>query len=106
MNAHGQVKRSAASRESGARSILLVCHFYPPSAGAGVQRPLLMAKYLRRLGHSVTILTTRAFGQQRDDRKQHVERSSTSSLCARACRGKRARRRSWKRTLTRTAHTL
>ena len=75
MNANGRVQDSTGSRVSGARSILLVCHFYPPSAGAGVQRPLLMAKYLRRLGHSVTILTTRAFGQQRDDKKQQVERS-------------------------------
>ena len=58
-----------------ARSILLVCHFYPPSEGGGVQRPLSMAKYLRRMGHRVTILTTRAFGTLPNDSRQEVERS-------------------------------
>jgi glycosyltransferase involved in cell wall biosynthesis len=72
---------------TGARSILLVCHFYPPSAGAGVQRPLLMAKYLRRLGHSVTILTTSAFGEEPDDGEQQVERSFDLQLVRARLRG-------------------
>jgi glycosyltransferase involved in cell wall biosynthesis len=57
------------------RSILLVCHYYPPSAGAAVQRPLSMAKYLRRMGHRVTVLTTGAFGALGDDAHEHVVRT-------------------------------
>lgn len=57
------------------RSVLLVCHFYPPSAGAGVLRPLAMAKYLRRLGHRVTVLTTAAFGRLPDDEARGVART-------------------------------
>jgi glycosyltransferase involved in cell wall biosynthesis len=57
------------------RSILLVCHYYPPSSGAAVQRPLSMAKYLRRMGHRVTVLTTGAFGIQADDAQQGVIRT-------------------------------
>lgn len=44
------------------RSILLVSYFFPPTRDTGAQRPAAMAKYLARLGHRVTVLTTRAFG--------------------------------------------
>ena len=44
------------------RSILLVSYFYPPSTDTGGQRPAAMAKWLRRLGHRVTVLTTSAYG--------------------------------------------
>jgi len=44
------------------RSILLVSYFYPPSTDTGAQRPAAMAKWLRRLGHRVTVLTTSAYG--------------------------------------------
>ena len=57
------------------RRILLACHFYPPSQGAGVQRPLSMARYLRRMGHELTILTTGAFGALPDDAAENVVRS-------------------------------
>jgi len=46
-----------------ARRILLVTYFYPPSRDTGVLRPAAMAKYLRRLGHDVTVLTTSAYGE-------------------------------------------
>lgn len=45
------------------RSILLVAYFYPPSRDTGARRPAAMAKYLARLGHRVTVLTTKAFGE-------------------------------------------
>jgi glycosyltransferase involved in cell wall biosynthesis len=48
------------------RSILFVAYFYPPCADAGAHRPAAMVKYLRRLGHRVTVLTTAAYGD-RDD---------------------------------------
>lgn len=44
------------------RRILLVAYFYPPCRDTGVLRPAAMAKWLRRLGHEVTVLTTSAYG--------------------------------------------
>jgi glycosyltransferase involved in cell wall biosynthesis len=44
------------------RSILLVAYFYPPCPDTGTHRAAAMAKYLRRLGHRVTVLTTSAYG--------------------------------------------
>jgi hypothetical protein len=44
------------------RSILLISYFFPPTRDTGAQRPAAMAKYLARLGHRVTVLTTKAFG--------------------------------------------
>ena len=48
---------------SRARSLLLVSYFYPPTRDTGAQRPAAMAKWLQRLGWSVTVLTTSAFGE-------------------------------------------
>jgi glycosyltransferase involved in cell wall biosynthesis len=42
--------------------ILLVAYFYPPCTDTGAERPRAMAKYLRQLGHDVTVLTTAAYG--------------------------------------------
>jgi glycosyltransferase involved in cell wall biosynthesis len=47
------------------RSLLLVSYFYPPTRDTGAQRPAAMAKWLARLGWDVTVLTTRAFGEER-----------------------------------------
>jgi glycosyltransferase involved in cell wall biosynthesis len=46
------------------RSILLITHFYPPSEMVAARRPAGFAKYLERLGHRVTILTSRAWGAE------------------------------------------
>lgn len=70
------------------RRVLLACHYYPPSAGAAVQRPLSMAKHLRRLGHEVTILTSRAFGALPDDHEQQVVRSYDLQLLQARLRGR------------------
>jgi glycosyltransferase involved in cell wall biosynthesis len=43
------------------RSILLVSYFFPPTRDTGARRPAALAKYLARLGHRVTVLTTTAF---------------------------------------------
>ena len=37
-------------------NILLVCYYFPPLGGAGVQRPAKFAKYLSRFGHRVTVI--------------------------------------------------
>ena len=43
--------------------VLLVNYFFPPMTGGGVPRPVKMAKYLRRLGWTVTVLTVQALGR-------------------------------------------
>ena len=40
------------------RRVLLIAYNFPPVGGAGVQRPAKWAKYLRRCGWEVTVLTT------------------------------------------------
>jgi glycosyltransferase involved in cell wall biosynthesis len=49
-----------------ARSILLTSYFFPPTRDTGAQRPAALAKYLTRLGHRVTVLSTTAFGRERE----------------------------------------
>jgi glycosyltransferase involved in cell wall biosynthesis len=57
-------------------SILLVAYFYPPCRDTGVLRPAAMAKWLRRLGHEVTVLTTSAYGASEADAAEDVIRTS------------------------------
>lgn len=40
-----------------ARRLLVVTYYYPPQPGSGSNRWAALAKYLRRLGHDVTVLT-------------------------------------------------
>ena len=49
------------------RAILLVAYFYPPCRDTGALRPASMAKWLRRLGHRVVVLTTSAYGTGEDE---------------------------------------
>jgi glycosyltransferase involved in cell wall biosynthesis len=58
------------------RRILLVAYFYPPCRDTGVLRPAAMAKWLRRLGHDVVVLTTSAYGSLDSDRADRVERTA------------------------------
>jgi glycosyltransferase involved in cell wall biosynthesis len=58
-----------------ARSILFVAYFYPPCADTGAHRPAAMVKYLRRLGHNVTVLTTSAYGSLPGERPEDVVRT-------------------------------
>lgn len=55
------------------RNILLVSYFYPPCRDTGAHRPAALAKWLRRLGHRVTVLTTSAYG---DDPAGDAERAA------------------------------
>lgn len=43
----------------GAKNVLIIAYYWPPSGGAGVQRWLKLSKELRRLGHAVHVLTVR-----------------------------------------------
>jgi glycosyltransferase involved in cell wall biosynthesis len=62
-------------RPTRARRILVVTYPYPPMPSVGGNRWLAMAKYLRRRGHEVDILTTSAFGALPDDGSLGVHRS-------------------------------
>ena len=55
-----------SGRDERAARILLVSYFYPPCRDTGALRPAAMAKYLRRLGHEVEVLTTSAYGDDGD----------------------------------------
>ena len=69
------------------RSILFVAYFYPPCPDAGAHRPAAMVKYLRRLGHRVTVLTTAAYGRAEDD-GDDVVRTADLQLVRARVRGK------------------
>ena len=58
------------------RRILLVAYFYPPCRDTGVLRAAAMAKWLRRLGHEVTVLTTSAYGDGPQDASEDVVRTA------------------------------
>ena len=57
-------------------NLLLVAYFYPPCRDTGAHRPAAMAKWLRRLGHRVTVLTTSAYGQGDPAGEEDVVRSA------------------------------
>jgi glycosyltransferase involved in cell wall biosynthesis len=56
-------------------NLLLVAYFYPPCRDTGAHRPSAMAKWLRRLGHRVTVLTTSAYGLQSGADEEDVVRT-------------------------------
>ena len=62
------------------RRILLVAYFYPPCSDTGAHRPASLAKYLRRLGHKVTVLTTSAYGSGQGDAEIDVVRTADAQL--------------------------
>jgi glycosyltransferase involved in cell wall biosynthesis len=51
-----------SARSGPARRILLVAYFYPPMNIIGARRPHALAKWLRRRGHDVLVLTSRYTG--------------------------------------------
>jgi glycosyltransferase involved in cell wall biosynthesis len=71
-----------------ARSILLVAYFFPPCRDTGILRPVAMAKWLRRLGHRVTVLTTSAYGDLPTDGDEPVIRTPDAQLWRAKLRGK------------------
>ena len=57
-----------------------------PCRDTGAHRPAAMAKWLRRLGHRVTVLTTSAYGdRRRGHRGGRRPHAPTYSACARGC---------------------
>jgi glycosyltransferase involved in cell wall biosynthesis len=64
-------------------NLLLVAYFYPPCRDTGAYRPAAMAKWLRRLGHRVTVLTTSAYGDGADDEDEVVRTADLQRARAR-----------------------
>jgi hypothetical protein len=76
------------SEAAPARSILLVAYFYPPCPDTGAHRPAALAKHLRAAGHTVTVLTTRAYGELPGDGDEDVFRSYDLQLARARLRGR------------------
>lgn len=60
--------------DSPARRLLVVSYGHPPSPGVGGTRWLSMARHLRRLGHSVTIVASDAWGTLSEEAELDVVR--------------------------------
>lgn len=71
----------AGTTDSGApgRRLLIITYYFPPESSVGAHRWRAMSRWLQRLGHEVTVLTTRTFGSLPDDAKGTVR---TSDLAA------------------------
>lgn len=67
--------------------ILLATYFFPPCTDTGAHRPAAMAKYLRRLGHDVTVLTTSTYGSEAGDEAEQVVRTADAQLWRARLRG-------------------
>ena len=63
--------------------LLLVAYFYPPCRDTGALRPAAMAKWLARLGHEVTVLTTSAYGDQESEGVEVVRTADAARWRAR-----------------------
>lgn len=76
-------------------SLLIVTHFYPPSGMVAARRSAGLAKYLRRLGYRVTVLTSSAWvdAPPGEDRDAGVVR--TGDLMASRLNWRRANMRAW-----------
>jgi glycosyltransferase involved in cell wall biosynthesis len=70
-------------------NILLVAYFFPPCRDIGAARPAAMARHLSRLGHGVTVVTTRAHGELPDDAERGVHRAPDLQLARARFRGER-----------------
>jgi glycosyltransferase involved in cell wall biosynthesis len=84
----GDLLSDSEDKPATARRILFVAYFYPPSRDTGAQRPAAMVKWLRRLGHEVTVLTTSAYGTLPDDADQQIVRSADAQRWRARMRGK------------------
>ncbi len=67
--------------------ILLVAYFFPPCTDTGAHRPAALAKYLRRAGHDVTVLTTGAYGSLPSDEGEQIVRTADAQLWRARMRG-------------------
>ncbi len=57
------------------RHILLVAYFYPPQNIIGARRPYALAKWLRRRGHTVSVITSVQSGRSDDDASNRLLRT-------------------------------
>jgi glycosyltransferase involved in cell wall biosynthesis len=62
-----------------ARRLLVVTYYYPPQPGSGSNRWAAMVKYLRRLGHDVTVLTAAPPGHPAGESEGVIRTGSLNS---------------------------
>src|SRR5262249_51413670 len=55
--------------------LLVMTYHWPPFQGSGAARWVALVKYLRRLGHEVTVITTSAFGKLPSETEEGVIRT-------------------------------
>lgn len=84
----GDLFSDAENKAPMQRTILFVAYFYPPCRDTGAQRPAAMVKWLRRLGHRVTVLTTSAYGSLPDDPNEGIVRTADAQRWRARLRGK------------------
>jgi hypothetical protein len=58
-----------------ARRILVVSYYFPPSTAIGGARWAAMARYLTRMGHEVSVITSAVHGTLPSDAAEHVIRT-------------------------------
>ena len=76
-------------------SILLVTHFYPPSAMVAARRPDGLAKYLERLGYAVTVLTSAGWGERPPEREVATDVVRTGDLMHSPLNWRRGNLQAW-----------
>jgi glycosyltransferase involved in cell wall biosynthesis len=54
------------------RRLLIITYYFPPESSVGAHRWRAMSRWLQRLGHEVTVLTTPAFGTLPDEDEETV----------------------------------
>src|SRR5215207_6879415 len=64
-----------SNRPPASLRILLVAYYYPPLNIIGARRPAALAKWLRRRGHDVTVLTSVQSGRGPDPAPSRLVRS-------------------------------
>jgi glycosyltransferase involved in cell wall biosynthesis len=57
------------------RRLLIITYYFPPEGSVGAHRWRAMSRWLQRLGHDVTVLTTPAFGSLPDE-SDEIQRAS------------------------------
>jgi glycosyltransferase involved in cell wall biosynthesis len=64
------------------RRLLVVTYYYPPQPGSGANRWAAMVKYLRRLGHEVTVITSAPPGHSTGESDDVVRTGSLNAIPA------------------------
>jgi glycosyltransferase involved in cell wall biosynthesis len=65
-----EVQTETTDSRAPGRRLLIITYYFPPETSVGAHRWRAMSRWLRRLGHEVTVLTTPAFGTLPDEAEE------------------------------------